>query len=91
MRSRLLVVAALVAGLAGPVSGADARPPSGAHYADAAARRLHEAAMSAQQRRDESVVLLRSFLGELYRVVVERSQQAVMRPESLAPSRCACE
>ena len=84
MRSRLLVVAALVAGLAGPVSGADARPPSGAHYADAAARRLHEAAMSAQQRRDDSVVeytaLVRQRVGASLRMPLK--DRTLFRSES---------
>ena len=79
-----LVVAALVAGLAAPVDRAGPRPPPGPRYADAAARTLHQAAMAAQARRDDSVLeytaLVRQRVGASLRMPMK--DRTLFRSES---------
>ena len=83
MPRSLLFAAALVAGLAGPVAGA-AVPSADPRYADADTRRLHEAAMAAQMRRDDSIVeytaVIRQRVGARLRMPLK--DRTVYRSES---------
>ncbi|HKJ01032.1 MAG TPA: hypothetical protein VJ997_01220 [Longimicrobiales bacterium] len=85
MRGSPLALALLCAvGIARPLAGGEAQAPAGPRYADETARRLHEAAMAAQVRRDDSVVeytaLVRQRIGASLRMPLK--DRTLFRSES---------